>query len=46
MLNIRIAAAVSVFCCVEHKHLQSVTGILCASVPEGHLLFASEELYC
>lgn len=46
MLNIRIAAAVSAFCCVEHNHLQSVTWILCASVPERHFLIASEELYC
>jgi len=46
MLNIRIAAAVSVFYCVEQKHLQSVTGILYASVPEGHFLIASKELYC
>jgi hypothetical protein len=45
MLNIGIAAAVSVFCCVEHKTLQSVAGILCLLVPEGHFLIASEELY-
>jgi len=45
MLNIRIAAAVSIFCCVEHNHVQSVTGILCASVPERHFLIASEELF-
>jgi hypothetical protein len=49
MLNIRMAAAaaaVSVFCCIEHTHLQIVTGILCASVPGGHFLITSEELYC
>ena len=46
MLNICIAAAVRVFCCVEHNHLQSVTGILCASVPERHFPIASEELCC
>ena len=46
MLNIRIAPVVSIFCCVEHKYLQSVTAILCASVPERHFMIASEELNC
>ena len=36
MLNIHIGAVVS----VEHNRLQSVTGILCASVPERHFVTA------
>jgi hypothetical protein len=40
MLNIRITVVFSAFCYVESNHLQSVTGILCASVPERHFLIA------